>query len=68
MQADVVLAGLFIAGLSCIVLTGVGLYVHSRRKRLSMKKSASMEELSSVDTSDPSQAPDDSNPVTVNYA
>jgi hypothetical protein len=55
-DADDLLQGFSIAGFSMIILSAIAYCL--KRKRASimmMKKSASMEELSSVDTTDPTQ-------------
>jgi len=60
MGADELLAGFVIGGFSCVVLSALAYCIKKRRATLvSMKKSASMEELSSVDTTDPTQTQDE---------
>jgi len=54
-DADDLLQGFAIAGFSIIALSSIAYFLKLRTKKFSMKKSASMEELSSVDTTDPTQ-------------
>lgn len=72
-DADDLLAGFVIGGFSCVVISALAYCIKKRRSNLiHMKKSASMEELSSVDTTDPTQTQDEeryaSPPILVTIA
>lgn len=54
-DADDLLQGFAIAGFSIIFLSSIVYCLKKKTKSYHMKKSASMEELSSVDTTDPTQ-------------
>lgn len=58
-DADSVLQGCLIGGFGFICVISVVYCVQKKVKSYSMKKSASMEELSSVDTTDPTQTQDE---------
>lgn len=71
-DADSILQGCFIAGFSFAGLVALVYCLKKKVKTYDMKKSASMEELSSVDTTDPTQTQDEeryaSPPVLVTIA
>jgi hypothetical protein len=58
-DADVILQGLFIGSLSFGALIAVYICLKKRAKKFHIKKSASTEELSSVDTTEPTQTQDE---------
>lgn len=58
-QSDDALQGIFIGSLSLVTLITIAYCLKKRFKKYSMKKSASAEDLNSVDTVDPTQIQDE---------
>ena len=58
-DADTVLSSIFISSFTVVGVCACTYWIRNRRRNISMKKSASMEELSSVETHDPTQTQDE---------